>query len=136
MKEETLAKPCQAEVMQFAEPNRFVLLFFRDDSKDDLLTSTWRFSWKQIQDLATELLRRFEALNIDEEALLAILRDYREIKRDVLFSTRLLRNVHGICFPQDPRVQPNHLMCNSSRPKNIASLVFDIDFESPLHTCC
>jgi hypothetical protein len=100
VREQMLTKPIQAEALEFSKPNRIVMLFFFDQTKQDLLIRTRQERWDSLNATVTRLLSKYSTLqlkNRDLHRLLERCRCYPN-KPDFLYAINFNKSVTSICL--------------------------------------
>ena len=132
VREQTLAKPCQVEVIQFNEPLRVNLLFLLDRTKPDLQISTHQESWQNLNEIIEKLVRKYFALNLNQRELLLMFERCRNCDDKITFGIDFVKNLCTIYFTHDPRIKMSSppLELNYFKPYDVAEMVFDRNLEN------
>jgi hypothetical protein len=130
IREQTLTRPCQSEVLQFNNPHCCVFLFFFDQTKPDFLTHTCALKWNELDLVVNMLLKKYSALKIHRIDLRKLIGRCLDIGEDSLYSLDFIRNVCCICFPRDPRNKGTLFPWSFnyvSDPQKLAKIVFNLN---------
>ena len=132
LKEQTLTRPCQAEIFSFTQPTRVVVLFFFDSTKPDFLIVMSKSRWCDPYSAVKMLIEKYSTLKIRQKGLLRLISSCREINLDLLYSIDFVKNVCCICFTRDPRSKKNLFprslnYCND--PQQLAEVIFNLNFD-------
>lgn len=123
VKEQMLAKPCQVEVIQFDEPYRFLLVFFFDKSKPDLLINIYQEKPVNLDALTEFLLNQHCSLSIDYGCLHSKLESCLAggTSEKALFGIAFCRGLFSIWFAHNPVTSKQP----SDNPRERALLIAD-----------
>jgi hypothetical protein len=130
-REQTLAKPCQVEAMQFSSPYRFALLFFLDQTKLDLQIRVRQENWSNLEEIITVLLKKYSALRIKRPELRRLFEGCKNCQEAIIYGIDFIRNVCMIYFTHDPRkkVSLMPLVLNCSKPQDVAEMIFRLNID-------
>lgn len=129
--EQTLAKPCQVEVILFSNPYRVCLLFFLDKTKRDLQIHIQHEEWSNLEQTITNLLKKYSALQIKRQELRTLLERCKNCQERIIYGIDVARNILLIYFTHDPRkkVSPLPLVLNFSNPQDVAEMAFRLNVD-------
>jgi len=132
VKEQTLSKPCQVEVIEFDAPYHLVWLFLFDRTKPDLMVSIRNGNWKNVGVLITEFEVKYSELQIDLQRLYRTLEHFHNIPTgDLNYSMDVFKSAHLICFPHDIRLGAwplSRALAGDSSPEAIAKMIFYLNY--------
>ena len=130
-KEQTLAKPCQVEAMQFTNPYRVALLFFQDQTKLDLQIHIQHEEWSNLDQSVTNLLKKYSSLQIKRSDLCKLLEQCKNCQEGIIYGIDVVRDILLIYFTHDPRkkVSPLPLELNYSKPEDVAEMIFRLNVD-------
>lgn len=132
IRECTLAKPCQVEVVQFRRPYRVALVFLFDNTKIDLLIKIREGNWNKLGLIVRSLRSEHPSLQINSKELRRLLSRCRDYPNDSMFAIDYTSNVFLICFTHDPRVHGSPFpwkLCYTTDPQKVAGTVFDLNLQ-------
>ena len=130
VKEQTLARPYQAEVILFSRPWRFVLLFFFDKTQHDLLIHIRQGRWSSQGLIIEGLINKYSSLKINHKDLRTIMERCRNGQRDSIYAIDCARKVCCLCFTHDPREKGSPFPWNLSyitKPQKTAEMIFNLN---------
>jgi hypothetical protein len=135
LKEQTLAPPCQAEIIRFPNPERVVLLFFFDSTKQDFLIDNRKVTWEELESVVKILLNKYSFLKIQRRDLLRLISRCRDLNPDSFYSINFVKDVCCICFTRDPRNRGSLFPWSFNyvtNPQELAKNVFDLNLSQAL----
>ena len=132
VEENLLSKPCQVEIIRFSRPFRFVLLFFLDKTKPDLIIRVQKEDWRDLATLVDKLGKKYHSLHLNSDNLWVLLDRCRRFDRKSLFAFDFTRTICLICFTHDPRIKgspfPWELHYLNS-PKEVAKMILHLNVD-------
>jgi hypothetical protein len=131
LREQTLAKPCQVEAIQFKNPYRAVLLYLLDSTKPDLQISIQQKEWFNNEEIITNLIKKHAYLQLKRPELHRLLEGCKNCQEGIIYGMDFIRNVCVIYFTHDPRkkVSPLPLVLNYSKPQDVAEMIFRLNVD-------
>jgi hypothetical protein len=130
VKEQMLNKPCQIEILQLRRPYRLALVFFFDDTKQDLLICARQHNWNNLDATVTRLLSKYSALHLKGIDLQALLERCRSYSNNSLYSIDYINQACCICFTHDPRKKSSPFPWSLhyiSDPQAMAEMIFNLN---------
>jgi hypothetical protein len=132
LREQTLAKPCQVEVLLFSNPYRVALLFFLDKTKLDLQIHIQHEEWSNLEQTIMHLRKKYSSLQIKLTDLRKMLEQCKNCQEGIIYGIDVASNILLIYFTHDPRkkVTPLPLELNYySKPQDVAEMVFSLNVD-------
>jgi hypothetical protein len=132
VRENTLTKPCQVEVVEFNKPYRVVLIFFFDKTDIDLRINVQQGEWNKLDSVIMNLCERYPLLQINPKELGKILVRCCRCPNESIFSLDFMSNVFLICFTHDPRVHGSPFpwkLNYTVNPQEMAQTILDLNLQ-------
>jgi len=127
-----LRKPCQVEVIEFADPYRLIWLFLFDKTKPDLMISVHKQKWQNLSVLIAEFGAKYSKLQLSSRRLHKILQHFRDMNTDNLnYSMDVIENAYLLCFPHDVRFDTwplSSVLKGDSSPQAVAEAIFYLNY--------
>lgn len=130
VKEQMLTKPCQVEVIQFSKPYRLALVFFFDETKQDLLIHICQEKWNTLDVMVKRLLDKYSVLQLNNRDLYRLLERCRSYSNKSTYAIDFIAHVSCICFTYDARVKASQFpweLRYVTGPQEMAEVVFNLN---------
>jgi hypothetical protein len=133
LREYTMTKPCQAEVLSFQNPYRVLLFFFFDETKPDFRIRLRRTDWNNTNRLIAIFQVEYRSLKIKHSDLSGVFLKCRYCGHyDILYGINVSRNLCAVYFTHDPRkckTLIDGFQIGTSRPQDVAEMIFKLSVE-------
>ncbi|MBN1244302.1 hypothetical protein JXA31_01760 [Candidatus Bathyarchaeota archaeon] len=130
LKEQTLTRHCQVEIVQFTNPDRIVLLFFFDSTKKDLLIDIHKSNWSNLDLTVEMLIAKYPTLKIQRADLWELISRCKDIKPSAIYSIHFVDNICCISFARDPRKKGSLFPWSFNYindPQQLAEVIFNLN---------
>jgi hypothetical protein len=132
VRECTLTKPCQVEVIQFRKPYRVTLVFLFDKTKCDFLINSCQGKWSKLGLTVKNICEKYPSLQINSKELRDLLARCRFYANDLIFALDCMPSVFLICFTHDPRVHGSPFpwkLNYITDPQEMAEIVLNLNLQ-------
>ena len=128
--EYVLAKPLQAEVIEFSGPYRLIWVFLLDKTRPDLRISIHKGYWKNIDNIIEKLRTKYSELKLNRSEMHRMLSGFRDMNSKCIYSLDAVKGALGICFTFNIRLTKGPFarwLGDGATPQEVAKIVYGLN---------